>query len=252
MIRQTALVFALFPGLMFPAPGLRQSAFEFDVASIKPVKESDSGGQRFRNTPGSLEVLNMEPTTMIRNAYRLAMEGQLTGFPAWADHDCFNIEAKAEEDPATELGAARARNLLRLQSLLATRFQLRTHWERRKLSGYVLAAGRHGPKMKLSEPGSAHRTQQGRGKLLCERCSMAALASFLSNFLERPVQDDTGIQGEYDFNFAFEPLNATASSDEGLPSLFSVLKDQLGLDLKPKDLAVQTLVVDHIERPSSN
>jgi hypothetical protein len=81
-----------------------QSTLEFEVASVKPVKDNDCGGQKFRNTPGSLEVLNMDPTTMIRNAYQLVMEGQISGFPAWADHNCFDIEAKADEDPAIELG----------------------------------------------------------------------------------------------------------------------------------------------------
>jgi uncharacterized protein (TIGR03435 family) len=74
----------------------------------------------------------------------------------------------------------------------------------------------------------------------------------LSNFVERPVQDDTNIQGVYDFNFAFEPLDAAPSSDTGLPSLFTALKDQLGLKLQPRNLVVQTLIVDHIERPSGN
>jgi uncharacterized protein (TIGR03435 family) len=78
------------------------------------------------------------------------------------------------------------------------------------------------------------------------------LAAFLSNFVEKPVQDETGIQGVYDFNFAFEPLNAAPSSDSGLPSLFTALQDQLGLKLEPGNIVVQTLVVDHIERPNND
>ncbi len=244
--------FALFLGLMFPTPAQVQTKLEFDVASIRPVKDKDCGGQRFRNTPGSLEVLNMQPTVMIENAYRLIMEGQLTGYPAWTAHDCFDIEAKAEEDPAMELGEARARNLLRLQSLLASRFQLRNHWESRMQRGYALAVGKKGSRLKPSEPGSTHQTRQGGGSLLCTRCSVTTLAQFLSNFVQRPVQDETGLQGLYDFNFAFEPLNADASSDGGLPSLFTVLRDQLGLKFEPGIIQVQTLVVDHIEIPGSN
>jgi uncharacterized protein (TIGR03435 family) len=72
----------------------------------------------------------MEPTTIIENAYLLTMPGQLAGFPSWADHECYNIEAKADiADPAIALTQARDQNLLRLQSLLANRFQLKTHWE---------------------------------------------------------------------------------------------------------------------------
>ena len=194
----------------------------------------------------------MEPTTLIGNAYRLVMEGQLAGFPAWADREFFDIEAKADEDPTLDLTVARERNLLRLQSLLASRFQLRSHWESKVQHGYALAIGKKGPKLKRSDPGSVHQTRQGQGTLFCTGCSIANLEFFLSNFVKRPVQDETGIQGIYDFNFAFEPFDYVSSSDSGLPSLFTVLEDQLGLKLEPRNIVVQTLIVDHLEHPSSN
>ncbi len=194
----------------------------------------------------------MEPTTLIRNAYRLVMEGQLTGFPAWADRECFDIEAKADEDPTLDLSLARERNLLRLQSLLASRFQLRSHWESKVQRGYVLAVGKKGPKLKRSDPGSVYQTLQGKGTLLCVHCSVSNLEVFLSNFVKKPVQDETAIQGIYDFNLKFEPFDDVSSSDSGLPSLFTVLEDQLGLKLEPGNIVVQTLFVDHLEHPSSN
>jgi uncharacterized protein (TIGR03435 family) len=189
---------------------------------------------------------------MIRNAYRLGLEGQLVGFPSWADDECFDIKAKADEDPALEQAEARQRNLLRLQSLLAVRFQLKAHWENKQQHGYVLSIAKKGPRLKLTETGSPHVTRQGRGTLVCKSCSISGLVIFLSNFVQKPVQDDTGIQGLYDFNLAFEPLNADPSSDSGLPTLFKALNEQLGLKLEPRNISVQTLVVDHIERPSSN
>ena len=194
----------------------------------------------------------MEPTVLIENAYRLLMEGQLIGFPSWADRDCFDIEAKADEDPAVELVQARERNLLRLQSLLVSRFQLRSHWERRMRRGYVLVVGKKGTRLKQPEQGSVHQTRQGRGTLVCTNCSISNLEVFLSNFLKQPVQDETRIQGLYDFNFAFEPLDADPSSDSGLPSLFTALEDQFGLKLESRTISVETFVVDHLERPSSN
>jgi uncharacterized protein (TIGR03435 family) len=225
--------------------------FEFDVASVKPVKDCGSF-QRFRNTPGALEVLNMQPSVLIMNAYRLVMEGQLTGEPRWADQECFDIQAKAVESPTIELAEARDRNLLRLQSLLASRFQLRTHWQTSMQPAYLLLAAKGSPKLKPSEPGTSHATRQGRGTLLCASCSLSTLAVFLSNFLKRPVQDETGIQGLYDLNLAFEPLDAPPSQETGLPSLAAALHDQLGLKLQSRRIAVQSLIVDHIEHPSPN
>jgi hypothetical protein len=76
---RTSLLALTFP-LLVQSP----LHFEFDVASVKPVKDCGSF-QRFRNTPGALEVLNMQPSVLIMNAYRLVMEGQLTGEPRWAE-----------------------------------------------------------------------------------------------------------------------------------------------------------------------
>jgi len=224
---------------------------QFDVASVKPVKDCGNF-QRFRNTPGALEVRNMQAAVLIMNAYRLVMEGQLTGEPRWADEECFDVQAKADEDAAIELAGARDRNLLRLQSLLTTRFQLKAHWQTRLQRAYVLLVDKSSPKLKPSPPGTVHATRQGRGTLSCIGCSVSTLTFFLSNFLKRPVQDDTGIQGFYDINLAFEPLNNPPSPETGLPSLAAVLHDQLGLKLEPRKLPIKILIVDHIEHPSPN
>jgi len=212
--------------LTFAMSAQPRSGFEFDVASVKRAKEC-LGSQRFRNTRGSLEVLNMQPTVMIRNAYRLIMEGQLAGAPNWADDECFDIEAKVEEGSAIELEEARSRNLLRLQSLLVSRFQLRSHWENKMQQAYVLVAGKNGPKLKSAEPGSSRHTRQGHGTLYCASCTISNLAAYLSNFLTRPVRDETGIQGVYNMSLEFEPYD-DAPSDDGLgrlPSLFTALQD---------------------------
>jgi uncharacterized protein (TIGR03435 family) len=194
----------------------------------------------------------MQAAVLIMNAYRLVMEGQLSGEPRWADEDCFDIQAKADEDPAIELAAARDRNLLRLQSLLTSRFQLKAHWQTRMQPSYVLLVGKNPPKLKASPPGTVHATRQGRGTLSCTSCSVLTLTFFLSNFLKRPVQDETGIQGLYDIDLAFEPLDNPPPQESGLPSLSAALHDQLGLKLELRKLPVKSLIVDHIEHPSPN
>jgi uncharacterized protein (TIGR03435 family) len=83
---------------------------------------------------------------------------------------------------------------------------------------------------------------------------MSTLAVFLFSFLQKPVEDQTGIRGLYDFNLTFEPSGAAVlpTDNPNLPSLFTLVKDQLGLKLHPKKILVQTLIVDHLERPSPN
>jgi len=229
---------------------LLANTLEFDVASIKLAK--DYPGQILDSTPGRLRLVSMEPTTMIRNAYHLTWEASLTGFPSWADKDCFDVEAKADEDPAIKLPEARDRNMLRLQSLLVARFNLKFHWETKQQRGYALTVGKKVPTLTPADPAITKRTTQGRGLLRCQSCPLSSLAAFLSNFLKRPVETQTQIQGTYDFNLNFEPLDADISTDTQFPSLFTVLKDQLGLKLEPKTIAVPTMVIDHIDRPTPN
>ncbi|HEY3743237.1 MAG TPA: TIGR03435 family protein [Bryobacteraceae bacterium] len=234
------------------AQPIEQPRLEFDIASIKP-SNSNMGGQRFRNTPGALEVINMQPSVMIWNAYNLSLEGQLTGVPSWADNDIFDIEAKAEEDPSLGPAEAKARNVLRLQSLLMSRFQLRAHWETRTMQGSVLSVAKGGSKLKPSATGTDYRTRQGSGDLLCQRCSLPIFVHFLSNYLKVPVRDDSGIDGLFDINISFAPIETFDGDPKSeRPALATVLQDRLGLKLESKKITIQVLVVDHIERPTSN
>ena len=110
--------------------------------------------------------------------------------------------------------------------------------------------------------------------------SMSTLSPILSSLSGRPVQDKTGLTGRYDFsiqmNFnllgpAIEAATAKAGSPvDGLPppptppgmdappptdneaSIFSLVQDELGLRLEPAKGQVETLVIDHVERPSEN
>jgi uncharacterized protein (TIGR03435 family) len=70
----------------------------------------------------------------------------------------------------------------------------------------------------------------------------------------RPVIDKTGLTGTYDFNLAFRPeLSPDASAEfDNLPSIFDALRDRLGLELVPQKGPVETLVIDHAEKPTEN
>jgi uncharacterized protein (TIGR03435 family) len=110
--------------------------------------------------------------------------------------------------------------------------------------------------------------------------SIATLTSILSQLSGRPVQDKTGLTGRYDFSIqmsfnllgpALDGAFAKAGSPvDSLPppppppgmdappstdseaSIFTVVQEQLGLRLEPASGSIQTLVIDHVERPSQN
>jgi bla regulator protein blaR1 len=88
--------------------------------------------------------------------------------------------------------------------------------------------------------------------------SMPMLATSVSNEAGRPVQDKTGLTGRYDMTMQRPvracaphcgPQDSTVSADD--PLIFSMV-ERLGLKLEPGKGQVETLVVDHIERPSEN
>jgi len=164
------------------------------------------------------------------------------------------VRQESEFNPGA-VSRANAYGLMQmLQTLLKERFQIAMHTEQREMQHYELVIGKNGPKLKSAEPGSSRHTRQGHGTLNCAACTISNLAAYLSNFLTRPVRDETGIQGVYNMSLEFEPYD-DAPSDDGLgrlPSLFTALQDQLGLKLESKKIPVQILVVDSVSRPGDN
>jgi uncharacterized protein (TIGR03435 family) len=79
--------------------------------------------------------------------------------------------------------------------------------------------------------------------------SMADLASCLTRQLGQLVIDKTGLEGEFDFRVdnapGADPWVRASDAAAALPS-------ELGLKLETQKGPVETLVIDHVERPSAN
>ena len=100
-----------------------------------------------------------------------------------------------------------------------------------------------------------------RGELEADNATMADLAKFLQRFvLDRPTVDATGIEGHYDLVLRWTPdsaiLNGAAGEAQGdaaaPPDLFTAIKEQLGLKLKPTKAKTDVFVIDRIELPSES
>lgn len=84
---------------------------------------------------------------------------------------------------------------------------------------------------------------------------MASLAIALSRQLERPVLDNTGLEGNYDFSLHWTldlSPGDQALTDSSGPSLFTALREQLGLRIEATRGPVEVIVIDGAERPSEN
>ena len=87
---------------------------------------------------------------------------------------------------------------------------------------------------------------------------MATIATTIVGFgtnLDRPVVDQTGLGGTFDFSLEWTPEpspGADVQADVSGPTLSEALNEQLGLKLEPRTGPVDVLVIDHIEEPSPN
>lgn len=215
----------------------------FEAATVKPTPQADPG-KGYWSPPGIGRFFahGVSVQFLIQMAYGLEAD-QISGKPSWLDSDFYDAEAKPEE------GIKLSRDELkpRLQNLLAERFHLAAHFETKMVRGYALVAGKSGPKLQLTKgdhfPG--FRTNMGAGRLEGFNWSMPYLATMLQRVTGLPVADRTGIPGNYDIKLEFAP---ELEQDSTLPSLFTALRETLGLALKVQQIPQQVLVIDHIDR----
>ncbi len=227
--------------------GARAQSPAFEVASIH---RNLNGGEntQINISGGRLTVTNGSPKTLIRNAYGL-LGFQLEGGPRWLDTDMYDIVATtghSEKIPDDQFK-------LLLQSLLADRFALKVHWETREASVYALTIDKGGQKFQESSgaqpPGINTSKRAGRGQMKGTAEPISILASNLGNQLGAIVLDKTDLAAAYDWTLVWG-LDPAIDSTE--PSLFTALKEQLGLRLNAQKGPMEVLVIDSVSKPSEN
>jgi uncharacterized protein (TIGR03435 family) len=120
---------------------------------------------------------------------------QVTGLPAWAEVDKFDITVKPDID-----GMPNEKQLKGLmQMLLAERFKLAFHQDKKELSVYVLSVAKAGNKMTKSEAdpnGLPGLFFSQIGDLHVRNGNMSNFSNLMQSMvLDRPVVDQTGITG---------------------------------------------------------
>jgi uncharacterized protein (TIGR03435 family) len=261
----------------------------FEVVSIKPNK--GGMGVMIRMAHGSFEAKNITVKLLLQEAYGVK-ESQISGAPPWIDSEHYDIEAKPDDsfaDAERKLSRdeAIAQHRQMLQSLLADRFKLTLHHDSKELQIYSLVVAKNGPKFheaavkpsdsdppKLPEPGGPAPKggvwMTGRGEINVTGASLSMFSNVLSMQPEvgRIVLDNTGLKGNYEFTLKWTPDESqgqmfggpgagpdgrpTPPPNTNGPTIFTALQEQLGLKLESQKGPVDTLVIDHVERPSEN
>lgn len=254
-----------------------QDTPRFEAVSIR--RHQPDSPQGYREYPGGRIVSQGQRTiTLISRAYggRVA---HVVGGPDWIRSDLYTVETAATGTP----DAARLRAML--PQMLAERYKLVVHTERRDMPAYVLTvarAGRLGPNLTPRIPacergkpvapetislaglasgpaGPCGSRGMGGEGLAAVGITMAMLAQLLDNlWLNEPVVDRTGLTGEYDVlltnvvnQWTNNPLKAETDNPDAA-RLPVALEDQLGLKLELRREPADVVVIDRIERPSQN
>jgi len=235
----------------------------FEVATIKPNNSGSTSMQALTFKGRTFITDNSSLADLIMFAYSVQMK-QIIGAPDWIDRDRYDIAATPLEEGRPNADQVR----VMIRKLLADRFQLKFHHDKRELSAFVLTVGKDGEKLR---PGKQNGTLHGIGMqpaatgslLFVNNAPIPAFTSFLQSMvLDRPVVDETGLTGRYDFTVTFTPDDSQfkgqppfpkpADGVELAPNLFEAMQQQLGLKLTAEKTQVDVLAIDHVEKPSAN
>jgi len=233
----------------------------FEVATVKVSDENSKGRYITMQSDHRFIEKNYTVKGLIAAAYDLNPK-TISGEPGWANSDHYDIEAVTP-------GAVRPTHdeqMAMLRDLLKARFGLGFHREKKEFSIYGLEVAKGGAKLKASAsadvpptvgPGVVYPQKivlPGRNATLGELASL-----FQRAILDRPVVDETGLTGRYDFDLTWAPDETQFGGDVpkapetavALP-LFEAIEQQMGLRLEAKRGMVDALVVDVVEKPSGN
>ena len=248
-----------------PAPMMPPAAKpEFTVATIKPSNpDAPRGGYGFRGQ--DVTTTNVTVNWMIKLAYNLHAR-QIVGGPAWLDSAKYDTVGR----PDTPGQPSRDQMKLMIQQLLTDRFQLNFHIEKRELPVYAMVVLKTGAKITASAgdpnafPGIGFGQGPGVLSLVGRNTTLDGVANALqSNIVDKPVVNQTGLTGRYDFLLRFTPDASQVANFGGLapgkaadpdapPDIFSAFQQQLGLKLESTKAFIDVMVIEKIDRPSEN
>jgi len=251
----------------------------FETASVKSNPAGMGSPMAVRPQNDRLTLVNIPGRQLVQMAFRVDVE-QIEGAPSWLASEHFDITAKASApfsatNPWQDM----------LRTLLEERFRLRVRREPKDMAGFALVLarpdGRLGPSLRRSETTCADLRARSKDFEKEDPCGVlaAAMKAFLTGMmsvhglelsqlvgyarldLRRPIVDETGLTGAFDWDLKWTPQNLLGQSinrerfptiDPEGPALGTALEEQLGLKLQPRRVPRDTIVVERVERPSQD
>lgn len=204
---------------------------------------------------GGFSAVNATLVDMIVRVYP-TRRIQMRGGPEWIDSERFDVFAKA--DPAEgEIEPGQLAEMV--QTMLEDRFQLRFHTEMREMQVLALVSGKTPAKLDPSRDGEETGLTPGEhGQMIFRRMPIQGLVNTMSNILQTPVIDRTGLAGYYDFTLDPSQFSAADSADgptrkDDFGQLFTAaVEKQLGFRLEKQKAPLEITVIDRAEKPAEN
>ena len=221
--------------------------------------------------PGLVTISNMTLRDLIAAAYGISpnfVPYLLTGGPERILATRFDVVARPPE------GAPASETHPMLRALLADRFKLSVHIEKREVPVYALVVAREGqlgPRLQPSDAdcafpatadtplgddglpvcvGNAYRFgEPGPGDLtISEISQLRSLIARIQPFVDRPLIDATGLAGNFEWSVSF----ATSADSTSAPVVYTALQEQLGIRAERRTAPFDVVVIDSVEMPEPN
>jgi uncharacterized protein (TIGR03435 family) len=240
----------------------------FDVVTVKPSPPG-RGGKNIGFDGHHFLLRNANLNDMIALGFGLHAK-QIAGAPDWAGKDLFDVEGTPDVPGIPN--PKQMQNLM--QNLLADRFQLKFHNEKRELAVYAITVAAGGPKLTKStaapsDPGGfGIQGPNAQGVTVIGRnLTIAGFATwFQASVTDRPVVDQTGLTDRYDMRLKWTPdesqfeqfrgtgMSIPAPSDaaDAPPNLYTAIQEQLGLKIEATKAPDDVMVIDNVEKPGAN
>ncbi len=236
----------------------------FDVVTIKPSVPDRPGKQvGFRGR--HFMAINFNMNDLIAFAYGLHTK-QIIGGEPWFGTELFDVDGV----PDVEGTPSQKQMQMMVQKMLADRFKLTFHHEKKELAVYAITVAKGGPKLTKSESSPNDPMAfffRKLGGLTVRNQTIAIFAIWMqSSVMDKPVVDQTGLTDRYDFTLNWTPdetqfaqfggtgihVPPTTDDPNAPPGLFTAIQEQLGLKMEPVKAPDDVIVIDHVEKPSAN
>jgi len=273
------------PAIFLACLGFGQSSdtgARFEFADVHPSPKSTvMFPQSSAPRGGRYEIKYASMVDLVRIAYGYDADKVLGG-PSWLEMDRYHVIAK------TPQGANMDTVKPMLRALLEDRFKLKTHEEKKPLPTHVLVMGKknlmkesdgseeagckpQNPsgvpqegqiRMMTMTNGTPTTFNLGPGMTVHWACRKMTMAQFVNtmrgmmgaNLGPNPVLDETGLKGEWNFDFRYSmSMNGPAALQGDRISMPEAVEKQLGLKLEERPIATPVIVVDNVEHtPTPN